>query len=387
MRMNQILGVMLVLAAVCVGAPSAMAGGVTRNCPDGDCRNNPPPASNGGGSGRGTVVADSTAVWAGPGTNYGSPSGHLSKGESFTIICQAQGTPTSGPRAQNWPWWNKISGPASGWVSDADVDSGPNTRSARDCRPDELPGATASNASSGTGKVVDYVFTWDGPGTGFQRLGRLDKGTSFTIVCQIRGTPMDGPRAKNWSWWDKISGPASGWVSDAEIDSGPAARAARDCRPDELPSGQMCVIGDTVRRYVSVKWPLRPDYSAVRFTWTPQFCRVGGEWTTSTAPTLQILSPASLLGIRLDLEAPRQIANGVELRGGVRQCLPINVSGSVSAEGVGGSAGTGGTACDSVGDVTIKATVTNNKVDYAWTITTRPDVTPGLKLFWTDKTI
>lgn len=90
---------------------------------------------------------------------------------------------------------------------------------------------------SDTTATVDgaYVLVRPGPARSFASMTRLTQGTRVSIVCQTRGEPLDGPRAANWPWWNKLATPVAGWVSDAFIDSGSQTRAARDCRPDELP--------------------------------------------------------------------------------------------------------------------------------------------------------
>jgi hypothetical protein len=101
------------------------------------------------------------------------------------------------------------------------------------------PAAHAAAPSGGRSGTVAaaHVLVRSGPGTGYASTGRLNRGTPVFIACQAPGTRMNGPRASNWPWWNRITKPVVGWVSDAFVDSGPATRAARDCRPDELPGG------------------------------------------------------------------------------------------------------------------------------------------------------
>jgi hypothetical protein len=68
-----------------------------------------------------------------------------------------------------------------------------------------------------------------GPSTSRGRIATLARGTKVYISCQSPGQRVTGPRARNWPWWDRITSPVTGWISDAYIDSGRAARVAPDC--------------------------------------------------------------------------------------------------------------------------------------------------------------
>lgn len=100
-------------------------------------------------------------------------------------------------------------------------------------KPDPGGGGSGSPPpkKSGTvGKVVSgSVAVRTGPGTGYAVKTRLKRGTRVYIACQARATRMDGPRARNWPWWNRITSPVWGWVSDAYINSGSGNRAAPTC--------------------------------------------------------------------------------------------------------------------------------------------------------------
>lgn len=94
--------------------------------------------------------------------------------------------------------------------------------------------AVAAAATPITGRqgtvAASFVYVRSGPGTTYQQTGRLTQGTSVYIACQRRGTRLSGPRARDWPWWNYLSRPVKGWVSDAYINSGPDERAAPDCQ-------------------------------------------------------------------------------------------------------------------------------------------------------------
>jgi hypothetical protein len=167
----------------------------------------------------------------------------------------------------------------------------------------------------------------------------------------------------------------------AAMFASPAMARIDDNAPQKNPTKTKgCVRGAHQTRFITADRALAPDHSYIRVTWQPRFCVNSGEWVTSNAPSVSLLGPGTINGLSLDLDAARSYANGVEYRGHVRQCVPLSVSK--------GPAGTSGSGCYTVGNVTFNATVVGDKVAYSWKISTaRTPKLDGLirKLKWTSK--
>jgi len=151
-------------------------------------------------------------------------------------------------------------------------------------------------------------------------------------------------------------------------------------QPAPAPAAPPCATGTFQRRYLSSKRPLRKDLSWVRMTWQPRLCLEDGRYTTDSDPVLTQMGPASLVGVGLDLDAPRRLAGGVEYDGRLRQCLPI----SAGYKGI----SFGGTGCFTVGSAKIRATVVAGRVRYGFT--SRHYRFSGLEyrsLLWTRKVL
>ena len=75
--------------------------------------------------------------------------------------------------------------------------------------------AVAADAATGRVRTGgDDLVVRSGPGTGYAKVGRISSGTTIDIVCQTRGTTVNG-RYGTSSWWDKIG--ANRYVSDAFV--------------------------------------------------------------------------------------------------------------------------------------------------------------------------
>lgn len=74
----------------------------------------------------------------------------------------------------------------------------------------EIQGVTTNQAR--------MLFLRDGPGTGYGVLWSLGPGSVVTVVCQVHGETIYGPR-RTTDLWLKTSLPTDGWVSAAYVES------------------------------------------------------------------------------------------------------------------------------------------------------------------------
>ncbi len=90
-------------------------------------------------------------------------------------------------------------------------------------------GATAA-AEAAAGKVHTAgapLTVRSGPGTGYQAVGSLKKGTKVNISCQIQGTRVVGTYGTS-SWWNKIG--SGHYIADAYTYTGSDGRVAPLCK-------------------------------------------------------------------------------------------------------------------------------------------------------------
>jgi surface antigen len=101
--------------------------------------------------------------------------------------------------------------------------------------------AVAANAATGTVHTSTAKLTVrSGPGTGYQAVTSLRKGTKVTISCQTTGTTVRGTYGTS-NIWDKVD--SGRYVSDAYVYTGSDGRVAPKCGGSHpgTPSG---VIGN-----------------------------------------------------------------------------------------------------------------------------------------------
>jgi hypothetical protein len=319
-------------------------------------------------------------------------------------------TAVAGPAAAQPP---VVSGPGQA-VSDSVLAFDPDQREweRKQKQKQKQKAAARAAARRPSGSKLGRVSSSDavvrkGPGTQYASSGRVKRGAKVTILCQTKGSKVSGPAAKNSPWWNKISGPTPGWVSDAFVKTGSTGRVARACKSNEVPqrvhartapkptrpAGAACVWGPRQRRFVSADVKHGPDLSFVRFTLEPFLCPKGGRWVVAeNPPAFENLGSADTLKINLALEAPRPLGDGVEWSGRVRHCPKgtIGVAAGVSAS-------TDIQGCYTLGRASVRARVAGGKVSYTWKMTTT-DWVPKVaippnsavkvslrKLHWTDK--
>ena len=88
--------------------------------------------------------------------------------------------------------------------------------------------AVAADAATGRVRNAgDDLVVRSGPGTGYAKVGRISSGATIDIVCQTRGTTVNG-RYGTSSWWDKIG--ANRYVSDVFVHTGSDGRVAELCQ-------------------------------------------------------------------------------------------------------------------------------------------------------------
>jgi surface antigen len=101
--------------------------------------------------------------------------------------------------------------------------------------------AVAANAATGTVHTsADKLTVRSGPGTGYQAVTSLRRGTKVTISCQTTGTTVRGTYGTS-NIWDKVD--SGRYVSDAYVYTGSDGRVAPKCGGSHpgTPSG---VIGN-----------------------------------------------------------------------------------------------------------------------------------------------
>jgi hypothetical protein len=163
----------------------------------------------------------------------------------------------------------------------------------------------------------------------------------------------------------------------AKVDKGPPAPSQQE-KKKPAPK-DACIKGPRQNRVISHKVRFLPDQSYARVTWEPRFCRQGGEWTTTSKPTVVPLGASEPLGVKIQLEdSPQLIRDGVRYRAFLRSCDTLGV-GKVSFE-----------TCPRLGTATFSARVVGKgRVRYGYEMKTEGLVKKigGGKLEWTDKVL
>ena len=102
--------------------------------------------------------------------------------------------------------------------------------------------AVAANAATGTVHTSAAKLTVrSGPGTGYQAVTSLRKGTKVTISCQTTGTTVRGTYGTS-NIWDKVG--SGRYVSDAYVYTGSDGRVAPQCGGSSHPGTPSGVIGN-----------------------------------------------------------------------------------------------------------------------------------------------
>ncbi len=95
-------------------------------------------------------------------------------------------------------------------------------------------GASQSDAATGTVHTASAALTVrSGPSTSAAKVGTLKKGAKVDIICQTKGTRVNGTYGSS-TWWDKIAG--GRYVSDAYIYTGSDGRVAPLCGKPSNPN-------------------------------------------------------------------------------------------------------------------------------------------------------
>jgi uncharacterized protein YraI len=136
-----------------------------------------------------------------------APSAHSAKvdryksGEKLGLGCWTYGTSVDGNRT----WYSTpTDSPAGQWLSGRYV-------KLLGKKPPKCTGAAAK------GTVTADLSVRRGPNTADNRIGSLDKGSSFRIVCQQPGTSVNGNN--RWYLTTSNASSAKGWVSARYVDN------------------------------------------------------------------------------------------------------------------------------------------------------------------------
>ena len=161
---------------------------------------------------QGTVTADVLNVRSGPGTGYGKV-GSLQKGATVSITDESHAG-----------WYGILSGSVKGYVSAEYIDLAPAPET-EDPQPDaspEEPSEPETETRQGT-VTADVLNVRSGAGTGYSKVGSLQKGATVTITGETNG------------WYAITSGSVKGYVSAEYIDLAPVGGSSNAPVVDETP--------------------------------------------------------------------------------------------------------------------------------------------------------
>ncbi|MDR1767565.1 MAG: InlB B-repeat-containing protein [Propionibacteriaceae bacterium] len=186
---------------------------------------------------------DALNARTGAGTSYPSV-GVVAKGATVVIDCYVVGEPINSDS-----YWDHITSPYSGYVSDWYVDLGnanPPDRNIKLCGNSPSTGGSASLNADGTysAKTLDALTVRKGATTGFDSIGVVSKGATVKIKCWVVGEEVQGDM-----YWDHITSPYDGYVSDYYVDLGnanPSAKGIPLCGGDRMSSGATNVTPSTL---------------------------------------------------------------------------------------------------------------------------------------------
>jgi surface antigen len=104
-------------------------------------------------------------------------------------------------------------------------------------------GAAVANAATGTvhTSAGATLTVRSGPGTGYQVVGSVKRGTTVNIVCQAYGSSVTG-RYGTTRIWDKIGN--GRFVSDAYVDTGSDGLVAKKCAGSTNPGPSGAIKDD-----------------------------------------------------------------------------------------------------------------------------------------------